>query len=107
MIPSGGSWAVKVEGASRPSGHYPTQAEAVEAARELVRAKGGATRVYLSDDRVAESFTLGRQAFAKISAVEGIRLSRTMKQDLADVRANVGSAEEARGVLVAKYGRRP
>lgn len=60
----------------------------------------------VADDRVENGFTLGRQAFEMISAVEGIRLTRAMKRDLLDARAQARSAEEARSLLAAKYGRK-
>lgn len=62
--------------------------------------------VPLREDRVEAPFTLGRQAYEKISAVEGIRLSRDMERDLRDARAEGRSPEEARALLRAKYGNR-
>jgi len=47
--------------------------------------------------RARESVTIGREGFAKISAVEGVRLSDDMKQ----------AAEERRREIVRRYGRKP
>ena len=51
-------------------------------------------------------FTLGREAFAKISAVEGIALTPGMKEDFRAFEREGLSAEERRAALVRKYGRK-
>ena len=49
-------------------------------------------------------FVIGRTAFASISSVEGIRLSKRMSGDL---RRTAGmSADERRATLASKYGKR-
>lgn len=50
------------------------------------------------------SFILGRSSFAKISAVEGIRLSHRMDEDFREFDCKGLSAEERRRELVRKYG---
>jgi hypothetical protein len=54
-----------------------------------------------------KSFTLGRESFAKISAVEGIRLSREMQRDFQEFDRRGLSAEERRRAIMNKYGRKP
>ena len=49
-------------------------------------------------------FILGRAAFAKISAVEGLRASRQMKSDFAKLDAENATPEERRKYLAGKYG---
>jgi len=51
-------------------------------------------------------FALGRDSFAKISAVEGIRLTREMKQDFREFDRKGLSAAERRRAIVNKYGRK-
>ena len=102
--PLGGQWAVRRAGAARRSGVYATQDEAIRAAEALTRSEGGQLRIDDGDGRVRERFTLGRLAFEKISAVEGIRLSRAMKRDLRRS-AEAATPETARRMLAEKYGR--
>jgi hypothetical protein len=49
------------------------------------------------------SFILGRDGFAKISAVEGIRPSRRMDADFREFDRKGLSAEERRSALTGKY----
>lgn len=49
------------------------------------------------------SFILGRDSFAKISAVEGIRPSRRMNADFREFDREGLSAEERRSALTVKY----
>jgi hypothetical protein len=57
-------------------------------------------------DRPAQKFVLGRARFAKISAAEGIHLTRDMQRDLEDFDKQGLSAEERRKRIVQKYGKR-
>jgi hypothetical protein len=50
------------------------------------------------------SFTLGRSAFTKVSEVEGIVLSRGLKDDLR--RLGSASPEKRRTTLAHKYGKK-
>lgn len=54
-----------------------------------------------------KGLTLGREEFARISAVEGIRLSRKMQNDLREFDRKGLSAEERRREIVRKYGKAP
>jgi hypothetical protein len=49
------------------------------------------------------AFTLGRQHFAKISEVEGIKLSGAMKQRAAELDRRGSSAEERRMTIIRTY----
>jgi hypothetical protein len=46
-----------------------------------------------------QAFTLGRDAFGKISAVEGIRLTPAMKKRAADAVSNQLTADERRDAI--------
>jgi hypothetical protein len=48
-------------------------------------------------------FVIGRDSFGKISAVEGIRLTPTMKKRAADAERKGLSAEEYRGTIANSY----
>ena len=50
-------------------------------------------------------FTLGRNGFARISAVEGIRLSVQMEQKFADFDRKGLSAPERREAIARDYGK--
>jgi hypothetical protein len=52
----------------------------------------------------AKGLKVGRHAFAKISAVEGIRLSPEMAKDFAEFDRKGLSAGERRKVIARKYG---
>lgn len=108
VVPVHDHWAVRKEGAVRASGLYVTRVEAEKAANEMVRRRGGGTvRVQGRDGRWRECFTLGRGNFDSISAVEGIRLSREMKQDFREFDRKGLSAAERREAIVRKYGKGP
>jgi hypothetical protein len=49
-------------------------------------------------------YVLGRQNFAKISAVEGIRLSRDQNEDFGDFDRRALPPKTRRAILAAKYG---
>ena len=48
-------------------------------------------------------FAIGKDAFAKISAVEGIRLTSAMKKRASDARVKGLSAEEYRQTIIRSY----
>ena len=50
------------------------------------------------------SFVIGRRAFARISAVEGIKTSTKLEADLRDLEQ--ASPHDRRAVLTEKYGRK-
>lgn len=52
------------------------------------------------------SVTIGRQRFAKISEVEGIKLSGEMRQRAADFDRRGSSAEERRTTIIQAYRKR-
>jgi hypothetical protein len=51
----------------------------------------------------AGRFLLGRDSFEKISAVEGIRLTRAMKKRAGDAKAKGLTAEEYRSTIIRSY----
>ena len=55
--------------------------------------------------RGAKEFTLGRQGFAKISAVEGIRLSPEMEARFREFDRKDLSASERRKALARTFGK--
>lgn len=50
------------------------------------------------------SFVLGRSRFAKISEIEGIKVSHRMHQELEELHQADHSAAERRRILARKYG---
>jgi hypothetical protein len=52
------------------------------------------------------TYTLGRQRFAKISAVEGIRTSHRTEEDFQEFDRKGLSPEERRREIARKYGRK-
>lgn len=66
VVSSGSSWAVKAPNASRASSTHSTQAEAIAAARQVVRNTGGGELViHGKDGRIRDSDTVspGRDPF--------------------------------------------
>lgn len=58
-----------------------------------------------SPTRVAKGYVIGRSAFAKISAVEGIRTTAAMGADFREFIRKGLSAEERRKAISRKYGK--
>lgn len=58
-----------------------------------------------SGKRATKGFTLGRQGFAKISEVEGIRMSRAMDAEFREFDRKGLTPEERRKAIAAKYGK--
>ncbi len=55
--------------------------------------------------RSVKGYTIGRAGFAKISAVEGIRLTPAMTADFREFERQGLSPEERRKAIVGKYGK--
>ena len=63
------------------------------------------TKPVTSQSRSAtKGFKIGRRAFEKISAVEGIRLSPEMKRDFSEFDRKGLSADARRKAIARKYG---
>jgi len=59
-----------------------------------------------SPGRSAGAYTVGRDRFAKISEVEGIRTSRRVDEDFQEFDRKGLSPEERRREILRKYGRK-
>jgi hypothetical protein len=105
VVPQGGGWAVKRAGQTQSIGLYRTQEEATRAAQDALRASGGELRIQGRDGRWRESFTLGRNAMASISAVEGVHLTADMQRDFRDFDHRGLSAGKRRRAIAGKYGK--
>ncbi len=53
---------------------------------------------------MTKPFIIGRDAFAKISAVEGVRLTPAMRKDFESFDAKSLSPSARRAALIEKYG---
>jgi hypothetical protein len=106
VVPKDSGWMVRREGAGRSTGVYRTQAEATEAAKSALRRSGGELMVQGRDGRYRESITLGRDQMARISAVEGIRLSAESKRTLKDLDAKGASGDERRRWIARQFGKK-
>jgi hypothetical protein len=58
-----------------------------------------------SPKRMSKGYVLGRSRFAKISAIEGICMTSTMKADFREFDRKDLSAEDRRRVIGRKYGK--
>ena len=53
----------------------------------------------------AKGYTIGRQGFSKISAVEGVKLTKGMDRDFRDFDRKGHSANKRRELISKKYGK--
>lgn len=59
VVPHPDGWAVQKPGASRPSAVKPTQADAIDRAKEIVRRSGGGeVRIHRPDGTIRDSDTV-------------------------------------------------
>lgn len=63
-----------------------------------------AKKPMVTRDAETGRLVLGREAFAKITAVEGIRMSRSMRGEFEKLDATRASPAKRRATLSAKYG---
>lgn len=63
VVPRGRRWAVRKTGSRRVTRLFDTRREAIEAARVIVRDKGGEVLIYGPDGRIRERDTYGENAF--------------------------------------------
>jgi len=54
----------------------------------------------------SERYTLGRARFAKLSAIEGLSLSKAMRDDFSEFDRKKLPAGKRRAAIHAKYGKR-
>lgn len=60
VVPHGDKWSVRRSGASRASGVYQTQREAVSVARDLARNQGTELYIHGRDGRIRERDSYGK-----------------------------------------------
>jgi len=63
VVPNKGKWSVRRAGASRTSGTYDTQREAIEKARDRARNQGTELYIHGRDGRIRERDSYGRDPF--------------------------------------------
>jgi hypothetical protein len=69
------------------------------------RASGGwAVRGSKAKNAAAKRYTLGREAFAQISAIEGLHLTPEMKRDFQRFDEERLPNRNRRGAILSKYG---
>jgi len=61
-------------------------------------------KVNKSSRAKSKGLVIGRKGFEKISAVEGIRMSREMKATFRNLDKKGASPEERRNAILRKYG---
>ena len=59
VVPYGNEWAVRAEGNGRPTSIHRTQAEAIDAAREIARNQESELVIHRSDGRIRERDSYG------------------------------------------------
>ena len=60
VVPKGGKWAVRKAGASRASGTFKTQQEAVNRGKTLAKSEGTELYIHGRDGRIRERNSYGR-----------------------------------------------
>jgi hypothetical protein len=66
--------------------------------------KSGRSKTSKRDKAKPGSLTIGLAGFAKISAMEGLHLTRDMRVTFRDLERKGASARERRAAIVKKYG---
>ncbi|WP_342242125.1 DUF2188 domain-containing protein [Inquilinus sp. OTU3971] len=106
VVPIEGGWAVRSDGRTRASAIFESKAEAVRAAREAVQAGGGQVRIHSREGRIRESITIGRDPFAKISAVEGIKPTKEARKRAIEFEKKDLSSEQRRHAIIKAFSDR-
>ena len=108
VVPKAGGWSIRKSGSDRLTKLYTTQKEAVQAARVLAQTGGGGdVTLHRRDGRIREvdTYSMGSRAFGKVSAIEGVYLTKEMKRVFQSLdRLNLSPAERRRR-LIAKYSK--
>ncbi|MGO1077132.1 DUF2188 domain-containing protein [Inquilinus sp. CA228] len=63
VVPNGEGWSVRSAGASRASGTYKTQEEAIKRARDLAKNQKSELYVHGRDGRIRERSSFGRDTY--------------------------------------------
>lgn len=63
VAPRGDGWSVRRTGASRASGTYETQGEAIQRARDIARSEGTELYIHGRDGRIRERNSYGRDPY--------------------------------------------
>jgi Uncharacterized protein conserved in bacteria (DUF2188) len=63
VVPSGGKWSVRRTGASRASGTFATQGEAVDRARDAAQKQGTELYIHGRDGRIRERSSYGKDSY--------------------------------------------
>ena len=63
VVPSGDKWSVRRTGASKASGTFATQGEAIERARDAAQKQGTELYIHGRDGRIRERNSYGRDPF--------------------------------------------
>lgn len=82
---------------------HPTQAAAVRAARTRAESKGGHVVVQGPDGRIREAYSIGRDPFVKISAVEGITPSNAALARAAEFERRGLTPEQRREAIIRAH----
>jgi hypothetical protein len=66
--------------------------------------KAAKSKVHKRPKTRAKGFTIGLAGFAKISAIEGLHLTRDMRTTFRTLKRNGASHQQRRAAIVRKYG---
>lgn len=102
VLPSSGGWIVK-GGDAGESGVYLSKSKALGAARGQIEQNGGELRVHDKRGRVHATYTVGRENFEKISAVEGMRPTRDATCRAAEFERKGMTSEQRRRAIIEAH----
>lgn len=108
VVRSNAGWSIRRSSSGRASAVYSTQKDALQAARELMQAReGGEITLHGRDGRIrgVDTYALGAKAFGKLSAIEGMALTKEMQREFENLDRQKLSPAERRRRLIAKFSR--
>ncbi|MFA6139993.1 MAG: DUF2188 domain-containing protein [Hyphomicrobium sp.] len=109
VVPDTAGWTIKSSSTTKVRVRaYPTQKQAQEAARTMIRASQGGeivTRDRRGRIKDVDTYVLGDAAARTISAVEGIHLTQEMAKDFRELDRLKLSTDERRRWLISKYAK--
>jgi len=103
VVQVSGGWAVRGSGSKIGRRVCRTKAEAERDAKRIASENTQKLSSSTRSGTQRDVFTVGRNAFAKISAIEGLYLSSDMKRDFREFDQKRLTSDKRRRAIISKY----